>query len=83
MIRASAREKERAVRQAIGAGRRHIIAEVVVETTVLAIAGGVLGLGIGGAGVRMLGALGADQLPMGATILFDARVMSSLLPARA
>ena len=83
LIRASAREKERAVRQAIGAGRRHIIAEVVVETTVLAMLGGALGLIVGGAGVRLLGTLGAEQLPLGAAIAFDARVMLVALGAAA
>ena len=83
LIRASAREKERAVRQAIGAGRLHIIAEVVVETTVLAMLGGALGLIVGGAGVRLLGTLGAEQLPLGAAIAFDARVMLVALGAAA
>ena len=83
LIRASAREKERAVRQAIGAGRRHIIAEVIVETTVLAMLGGALGLIVGGAGVRLLGTLGAEQLPLGTAIAFDARVMLVALGAAA
>ena len=40
LIRASGRVKEMAVRQALGASRRHVVSEVVVETTLLTLAGG-------------------------------------------
>ena len=75
-IRASARAKERAVRQAIGAGRRHVAAEVLVETTMLALAGGLFGLVVGAAGIRLLDAIGAEHLPMGARIVLDVRLAS-------
>lgn len=81
LIRASARAKERAVRQAIGAGRRHVVAEVLVETTVLTLAGGLLGLLVGAAGIRLLALIGAEQLPLGAQIAFDARVGAVALAA--
>jgi predicted permease len=74
LIRASGRLKEFAVRQALGAGRRHVVAEVVAETTVLTAIGGLLGLAVGAAGIRLLGVFGADHLPLGARIAFDARV---------
>ncbi len=72
LIRASGRTKALAIRQALGAGRRHIAAEVIAETTVLALGGGLLGLLLGCFGVGLLRSLGADQLPLGATIGFDA-----------
>jgi predicted permease len=74
LIRASARLKEVAVRQALGAGRRYVVSEVVVETTLLTLAGGLLGLAVGAGGIRLLAALGADRLPLGAHIAFDARL---------
>ena len=40
LIRASGRAKELAVRQALGASRRHVIREVVLETSLLALGGG-------------------------------------------
>ena len=40
LIRASGRVKELAVRQALGASRRHVVSEVVVETTLLTLVGG-------------------------------------------
>jgi predicted permease len=74
LIRASGRVKELAVRQAIGASRRHVVSAVLVETTVLTLAGGLLGLVVGAAGIRLLAVLGTDRLPLGAHIAFDARV---------
>jgi len=72
LIRASGRSKEIAVRQALGASRRHVVTEVVVETTLLALAGGLLGIAAGIGGIRLVAALGADRLPLGAHIQPDA-----------
>jgi predicted permease len=79
LIRASGRLRELAVRQAIGASRRHVVMEVLIETTVLTTGGGLLGLGVGAAGIRLLTALGADRLPLGARIAFDPRAASMAL----
>ena len=74
LIRASSRVKELAVRQAMGARRGHIVSEVMVETSLLTLVGGLLGLAVGAAGIRLLAVLGADHLPLGAHIAFDARL---------
>jgi putative ABC transport system permease protein len=74
LIRASGRVKELAVRQAIGATRGHILREVLTETLALTLIGGLLGLIVGASGIRVLAALGSDQLPLGARIAFDARL---------
>jgi predicted permease len=74
LIRASGRSKEVAVRQAIGASRRYLVSEIVIENTLLTLVGGLLGLGVGAAGIRLLTALGADRLPLGGAIAFDARL---------
>jgi predicted permease len=73
LIRASGRAKELAVRRAIGASRRHVVSEAMVETILLTVAGGLLGLGVGAIGIRLLGVMGAEHLPLGAHIAFDAR----------
>jgi predicted permease len=74
LIRATGRSKEMAVRQALGANRRHVVSEVMVEITLLTLAGGLLGLGLGAGGIHLLTRLGVDRLPLGATIAFDARL---------
>jgi predicted permease len=74
LIRASGRAKELAVRQALGASRRHVVSEVLVETAMLTLLGGLLGLATGAWGIRLLAALGADRLPLGSRMAFDARL---------
>jgi predicted permease len=71
LIRASGRGKEMAIRQSMGAGRRHIVNQVLVETVLLTLVGGLLGLMVGAWGIRLLEILGANRLPLGARIAFD------------
>lgn len=74
LIRASGRVKELAVRQALGAGWRYLVSEVVVETTLITFSGGLLGLAVGAGGIQLVRGLGADRLPLGSRIVFDARL---------
>ncbi len=74
LVRASSRVKELAVRQALGASRGYLVSEVIVETTLLTIVGGLLGLAVGAGGIHLLRILGADRLPLGSRISFDARL---------
>lgn len=79
LVRASGRAKELAVRQALGASRRHVAREVLIETILLGLSGGLLGIGFGAAGIQLLDALGTEQLPLGTTVAFDLRVASVAL----
>lgn len=81
LIRANGRAKEVAVRQTLGAGRALVVSEVIVETTLLTLLGGVLGLAIGAVGIHLLDALGADRLPLGAHVGFNVRVATAGLGA--
>ncbi|HEY4249403.1 MAG TPA: ABC transporter permease [Lacunisphaera sp.] len=81
LIRANGRAKEFAVRQALGAGRRHLFAEVMSETILLSFAGGALGLLLGAFGIDLLSRLGTDRLPLGATVQLDGRVALAALIA--
>ncbi|HEX2253964.1 MAG TPA: ABC transporter permease [Thermoanaerobaculia bacterium] len=63
LARAEGRGREMAVRAALGAGRRDLLATFLVESTVLALAGGVVGLGLAVAGVRALIAFGPEAVP--------------------
>ena len=81
LIRATARLKELAVRQALGAARRHIVAEVATETTLLTLFGGLAGVAVGAAGIRLLTALGSSRLPLGAQLSFDVRVATAAVAA--
>jgi ABC-type antimicrobial peptide transport system permease subunit len=53
-----------------------VVSEVIVETTLLTVAGACLGLLVGAGGIHLLAGLGADRLPLGAQIAFDGRLAS-------
>ncbi len=71
LIRASSRAKEIAIRQSMGASRRHVVQQVMTETILLTGCGGLLGVLVGAWGTDLLQLLGADRLPLGAHIGFD------------
>jgi len=63
LIRATARKRELATRSALGAGRWHIIRQLLTESLVVSLTGGVLGLILGFAGVRFLLAINPGSIP--------------------
>ena len=63
LIRAASRERELAVRSALGSTRGRIIRQLLAESTLLAFLSVALGLGLAWAGVRALLALGPENLP--------------------
>src|ERR1700730_14357438 len=77
LIRASGRAKEMAIRQSMGASRGHVVRQVMTETVLLTLVGGLFGLVVGAWGIRLLEVLGADRLPLGANIAFDGWLASS------
>jgi predicted permease len=74
LIRASGRAKEMAIRQSMGASRRHVVQQVMVETILLTVMGGLAGVTAGAWGTQLLQVLGANRLPLGAYIAFDGRL---------
>ncbi len=71
LVRASGRTKEFCVRQALGASRAQLARALIVETLVLTLAGGVLGLGLGAAALRGLAVFAAEQLPANLALGLD------------
>ena len=47
---------------------------MIVETTLLTLVGGLLGLAVGAGGIHLLRIFGADRLPLGGRIAFDTRL---------
>jgi putative ABC transport system permease protein len=74
-----AREKEAAVRAALGASRARLVRLRLVESAVLALVGGVAGVGLARLGVSMLPRLGSVGLPRAEEIAVDGRVVAFAL----
>ncbi|MGH9534880.1 MAG: ABC transporter permease [Terriglobales bacterium] len=77
LARAAARQKEIAVRSALGASRGRLIRQLLTESIALALAGGALGVGLAEIGVRALAATrAAFRLPPPNPIQLDGTVLA-------
>jgi predicted permease len=75
LARAESRQKEIAVRSALGAGRGRLMRQFLTEGVVLSLVGGALGLLIGYAGVRVLLATNPRGIPRALEIALDGPVL--------
>jgi putative ABC transport system permease protein len=79
LSRASARERELALRAAIGAGRGRLVRQLLTESLVLGLAGGVLGAGLAWVGLRALLAAAPRNLPRLDAIAIDGWMLAFTL----
>ncbi len=95
LARGAIRQREFAVRAALGAGRGRLVRQLLTEALLLATLGGVIGLLVAALGVDVLLALEGGTLPRGQEVGIDLRVLgfaalmvvlttltSGLMPAR-
>jgi predicted permease len=75
LARAESRQKEFAIRSALGAGRLRLLRQFLTEGVVLALIGGALGVGLGFAALRALLAANPDSVPRSAGIALDPTVL--------
>jgi putative ABC transport system permease protein len=75
----AARQKELAVRTALGARRTRLMGQIVTETMLLALAGGVLGILFAYWASRSFVSVGGESIPRPDTIGVDLRVMGFAL----
>src|SRR3954470_15305954 len=76
LARAAARERELAVRAALGAGRERLMRQLVTESLILTLAGGAAGLLVAAVGVPLFASLVPDTLPIATEPSLDLRVVA-------
>ena len=76
LARAAGRERELAVRSALGAGRDRLVRQMLTESVTLALIGGVAGLGAAAAAMPLLGLLVPQGLPLAGGPSLDGRVFA-------
>jgi putative ABC transport system permease protein len=75
LARATGRQQEIALRAALGAGRARLIRQLLAESLMLAVAGGVLGLFLAWFGTAALAAAGPKEIPRIAAVKVDLNVL--------
>jgi len=79
LVRVEARQEELAVRAALGAGWMRIVRGLLVESLLLGLLGGAVGVGLAYAGVRLLVTAGPANLPRLSEISLDLRTIAFTL----
>jgi predicted lysophospholipase L1 biosynthesis ABC-type transport system permease subunit len=75
LARATAREREMAVRSAVGAGRGRIVRQLLTESLLLAVVSSAVGILMAQWAIDALGALGPEQAPRLQAVSIDGRIL--------
>jgi putative ABC transport system permease protein len=76
LARASVRQREIALRTALGAARWRILRQLLTESVLLGACGGIAGLVLTDVGIRLLSQYGPDRIPLLKDVSLDGRVMA-------
>ncbi len=79
LVRADARQQELAIRAALGAGTGRLARELLLESVILGLLGGVVGIGLAFGALRLLVALAPGNLPRLEDIAIDLPVLAFTL----
>ena len=81
LARATSREPELAIRAALGAGRGRLVRQLLLESLLLSLLAGALGVFVAGWGIDLLLALGPKDLPRAGEVRMDSAVLAFAVAA--
>ncbi len=76
LVRGVARQREMAVRTALGAGRRRLVRQLVTEVVLLTVTGGLLGVALASGLLRVFALVAPQNFPRLGAIALDGRVLA-------
>jgi len=76
LVRAIGRQKEAAIRSALGASRARLVQHVLIESVLLALCGGMAGIFLAFWGTKIIVAIGVRVLPQLVGVSLDSRVLA-------
>jgi predicted permease len=76
LARAAARERELAVRAALGAGKERLVRQLITESIVLTLLGGLVGIAVAAVSVPLFASLVPTTLPVASQPRLDLRVLA-------
>jgi putative ABC transport system permease protein len=76
LVRAIGRQKEVAIRSALGASRARLVQQVLIESVLLALCGGVAGIFLAFWGTKIIVAIGVRVIPQLVGVSLDSRVLA-------
>jgi putative ABC transport system permease protein len=79
LARGTERQREMALRGALGAGRTRVLGQLLTESVMISLAGGLLGLAIAYGGVRLFELYNPGGIPRAESIAVDLRVLGFAL----